>query len=185
MVFRELSSSARPQGGDKGWADSDGRDEEGAQTKVQTRKCSFCQYCKGESQHNVFALFCEHGEQGRECRCSWIASHRKNALPLLVLRRGNVCKNVCNRGSELYGFKRYSRAKAKKFADWKSAKSLGKPKKKLVGPTRFELVTFCTPSKRATSLRYGPAKRVLNGANDSIGGEGSQARRESLDLLFG
>ena len=26
----------------------------------------------------------------------------------------------------------------------------------LVGPTRFELVTFCTPSKRATRLRYGP-----------------------------
>ena len=26
----------------------------------------------------------------------------------------------------------------------------------MVGPTRFELVTFCTPSKRATRLRYGP-----------------------------
>ena len=77
------------------------------------------------------------------------------------------------------------RKSPKKVADWKSAKSLGKPKKKLVGPTRFELVTFCTPSKRATSLRYGPAKRVLNGANDSIGGEGSHARREILDLLFG
>ena len=28
--------------------------------------------------------------------------------------------------------------------------------KKMVGATRFELVTFCTPSKRATSLRYAP-----------------------------
>lgn len=27
---------------------------------------------------------------------------------------------------------------------------------KVVGATRFELVTFCTPSKRATSLRYAP-----------------------------
>ena len=26
----------------------------------------------------------------------------------------------------------------------------------MVGATRFELVTFCTPSKRATSLRYAP-----------------------------
>ena len=26
----------------------------------------------------------------------------------------------------------------------------------LVGPTGFEPVTFCTPSKRATRLRYGP-----------------------------
>ena len=27
---------------------------------------------------------------------------------------------------------------------------------KMVGATRFELVTFCTPSKRATRLRYAP-----------------------------
>ena len=26
----------------------------------------------------------------------------------------------------------------------------------MVGPTGFEPVTFCTPSKRATRLRYGP-----------------------------
>ena len=26
----------------------------------------------------------------------------------------------------------------------------------MVGATRFELVTFCTPSKRATRLRYAP-----------------------------
>ncbi len=31
---------------------------------------------------------------------------------------------------------------------------------KVVGATRFELVTFCTPSKRATSLRYAPTKGV-------------------------
>jgi hypothetical protein len=30
---------------------------------------------------------------------------------------------------------------------------------KMVGPRRFELLTFCTPSRRATSLRYGP---ILN-----------------------
>ena len=35
-----------------------------------------------------------------------------------------------------------------------------KLKKKLVGPTGFEPATFCTPSKRATSLRYGPTKSV-------------------------
>ena len=33
---------------------------------------------------------------------------------------------------------------------------LGLMRKEMVGPTRFELVTFCTPSKRATRLRYGP-----------------------------
>ena len=33
---------------------------------------------------------------------------------------------------------------------------------KMVGATRFELVTFCTPSKRATSLRYAPAKSNFN-----------------------
>ena len=31
----------------------------------------------------------------------------------------------------------------------------------MVGPTRFELVTFCTPSKRATRLRYGPTRARL------------------------
>ena len=34
----------------------------------------------------------------------------------------------------------------------------------MVGATRFELVTFCTPSKRATSLRYAPT----NDANRKI-----------------
>ena len=33
---------------------------------------------------------------------------------------------------------------------------------KVVGATRFELVTFCTPSKRATSLRYAPTKGVYS-----------------------
>ena len=28
----------------------------------------------------------------------------------------------------------------------------------MVGPRGFEPLTFCTPSKRATSLRYGPKK---------------------------
>ena len=28
----------------------------------------------------------------------------------------------------------------------------------MVGATRFELVTFCTPSKRATRLRYAPTQ---------------------------
>ena len=32
----------------------------------------------------------------------------------------------------------------------------------MVGPTRFELVTFCTPSKRATRLRYGPPYVVMS-----------------------
>ena len=34
----------------------------------------------------------------------------------------------------------------------------------MVGRTRFELVTFCTPSKRATRLRYRPpmAKGLKN-----------------------
>ena len=32
----------------------------------------------------------------------------------------------------------------------------------MVGPTGFEPVTFCTPSKRATRLRYGPTG-VKNG----------------------
>ena len=31
-----------------------------------------------------------------------------------------------------------------------------------VGARRFELLTFCTPSKRATSLRYAPKKVVRN-----------------------
>ena len=31
---------------------------------------------------------------------------------------------------------------------------------RLVGARRFELLTFCTPSKRATSLRYAPKKAV-------------------------
>ncbi len=35
-------------------------------------------------------------------------------------------------------------------------KSPVKQGKEVVGATRFELVTFCTPSKRATSLRYAP-----------------------------
>ena len=34
--------------------------------------------------------------------------------------------------------------------------------KDLVGPTRFELVTFCTPSKRATRLRYGPTVNQIS-----------------------
>ena len=32
----------------------------------------------------------------------------------------------------------------------------------MVGAVRFELTTFCTPSKRATSLRYAPKKAVRN-----------------------
>ena len=39
---------------------------------------------------------------------------------------------------------------------------------KVVGATRFELVTFCTPSKRATSLRYAPTK----GESMNIGATG-------------
>jgi hypothetical protein len=31
----------------------------------------------------------------------------------------------------------------------------------MVGPARFELATSCTPSKRATRLRYGPNKRTF------------------------
>ncbi len=33
--------------------------------------------------------------------------------------------------------------------------------KKVVGAPRFELGTFCTPSKRATRLRYAPTEGVL------------------------
>ena len=29
----------------------------------------------------------------------------------------------------------------------------------MVGPRGFEPLTFCTPSKRATSLRYGPIEK--------------------------
>ncbi len=32
----------------------------------------------------------------------------------------------------------------------------------MVGPARFELATSCTPSKRATRLRYGPNKQLLD-----------------------
>ena len=35
-------------------------------------------------------------------------------------------------------------------------KQKGSKEKCLVGPARFELTTSCTPSKRATRLRYGP-----------------------------
>ena len=36
------------------------------------------------------------------------------------------------------------------------AVALAKEGERMVGATRFELVTFCTPSKRATRLRYAP-----------------------------
>ena len=36
--------------------------------------------------------------------------------------------------------------------------------RKMVGATRFELVTFCTPSKRATRLRYAPTTYGLSAA---------------------
>ena len=37
----------------------------------------------------------------------------------------------------------------------------------MVGATRFELVTFCTPSKRATRLRYAPTEKAKNGMDYS------------------
>ena len=30
----------------------------------------------------------------------------------------------------------------------------------MVGARRFELLTFCTPSKRATKLRYAPTEKI-------------------------
>ena len=36
----------------------------------------------------------------------------------------------------------------------------------LVGPTGFEPVTFCTPSKRATRLRYGPSQECASSAKN-------------------
>lgn len=43
----------------------------------------------------------------------------------------------------------------------------GRMRFKMVGPRRFELLTFCTPSKRATSLRYGPIKQRKQGVKVS------------------
>ncbi len=47
---------------------------------------------------------------------------------------------------------------------------------KMVGPRRFELLTFCTPSRRATSLRYGP---IFNKARGSYQLPFSPSRNES------
>jgi hypothetical protein len=38
----------------------------------------------------------------------------------------------------------------------------------MVGAMRFELTTSCTPSKRATSLRYAPIDRKLTHAGCSV-----------------
>lgn len=38
----------------------------------------------------------------------------------------------------------------------------------MVGATRFELVTFCTPSKRATRLRYAPETKVFHSVEVAV-----------------
>ena len=43
----------------------------------------------------------------------------------------------------------------------------------MVGPSGFEPETFCTPSKRATRLRYGPTK----GQNKLVAGAGFEVRK--------
>ena len=64
----------------------------------------------------------------------------------------------------VFGWKGYGATSGKKVNSWELRIETGKvwvsfPQglvRRMVGPRGFEPLTFCTPSKRATRLRYGP-----------------------------